>query len=130
VPGTLATGPASTVEAALLMFPASKPMSGTATGEIPSSAAGVPPCQLPAAVTCLPGPSRRKISEVIPRDRRRPPEPAGHSIGFSGDARWPALRRDRTAGASPARPSAEKMGFTANGIPPALAASAVKTLLT
>lgn len=120
MPGTLATGPASTVEAALLMFPASKPMSGTATGEIPSSAAGVPPCQLPAAVTCLPGPSRRKISEVIPRDRRRPPEPAGHPIGFSGDARWPALRRDRTAGTRVRQGHPrKKMGFTANGIPPA-----------
>jgi hypothetical protein len=130
VPGTLATGPASTVEAALLMFPASKPMSGTATGEIPSSAAGVPPCQLPAAVTYLSGPSRRKISEVIPRDRRRPQSrqdiPSGSPVMRGG------LRCDVTEPQARVRQGHPRKKWdsprTASLRP--LAASAVKTLLT
>jgi hypothetical protein len=77
------------------MFPAPKPEPGGATGEISTSAAGVPPCRLPAAVTYLPGPPGRAISEVIsvtgatPKDRhktsrrRSPVMPGGQRCGVT-----------------------------------------------
>jgi hypothetical protein len=65
VPGTPATGAPSALQAALLTSPAPKPEPGTATGEIPTSAAGVPRHQLPLALTYPPGPSGRKISQLI-----------------------------------------------------------------
>jgi hypothetical protein len=65
VPGTPATGAPSALPAALLMSPAAKPEPGTATGEISTSAAGVPRYQLPVAITYPPGPSARTISQLI-----------------------------------------------------------------
>ncbi len=65
MPGTPAAGAPSALPAALLMSPAPKPEPGTATGEIPTSAAGVPRYQLPLAFTYLPGRPGRKISQII-----------------------------------------------------------------
>jgi hypothetical protein len=65
VPGTPAIDAASTFEPASLVSSAPKPKSGTGTGEISTSAAAGPHCQPSIAVTYLPGPSGRKISQVI-----------------------------------------------------------------
>jgi len=58
------------------MSSAPKPESGTATGEISTSAAGVPRYQLTVALTYLPGPSGRKISQLISVTVATPPWPA------------------------------------------------------
>jgi hypothetical protein len=65
MPGTLAIDAQNTFETALLMSSAPKPKFGGTNGEISTNAAGVPQYQLSVAVTYLPGPSGRKISEVI-----------------------------------------------------------------
>jgi hypothetical protein len=65
MPGTLAIDAPNTFEAALLMASGPKPKFGAGTGEVSTNAAGVPQYQLQVAVTYLPGPSGRKVSEVI-----------------------------------------------------------------
>jgi hypothetical protein len=82
VPGTPATGAPSALQAALLMSPAPKPESGTATGEIPTSAAGVPRHQLPLALTYPPGPSGRTISQPISATAATPKgrHPTSHRV--------------------------------------------------
>src|SRR5262249_50781476 len=65
MPGTLAIDATNTFETALLMSSGPKPKFGAATGEISTNAAGVPQYQLSVAVTYLPGPTGRKVSEVI-----------------------------------------------------------------
>jgi len=76
VPGTPAAAAPSALPAALLMSPAPKPEPGTATGEIPTSAAGVPRYQLPLAFTYLPGPSGAEDLPDHLGDRRHPQGPA------------------------------------------------------
>lgn len=65
MPGILAIDASATFETALLMSSAPKPKFGSTTGEISTNAAGVPQYQLSVAVTYLPGPSGRKVSEVL-----------------------------------------------------------------
>lgn len=65
MPGTLAIDAQNTFEAAMFMSSAPKPKFGSSNGEISVNAAGVPQYAMSVAVTYLPGPNGRKISEVI-----------------------------------------------------------------
>jgi hypothetical protein len=77
VPRTPATGAPSALQAALLISPAPKPESDTATGEISTSAACVPRYQLPLALTYLPAwPVRAEDLPAHFGDRRHPHGPA------------------------------------------------------
>jgi len=89
MPGTLAIDATNTFETALLMSSAPKPKFGASTGEISTNAAGVPQYALSVAVTYLPGPSGRKVSEVISvtvAAQQDPAKdiPAGSPIVFDG----------------------------------------------
>jgi len=89
MPGTLAIDAPNTFATALLMGSAPKPKFGSATGEISTTAEGVPQYQLSVAVTYLPGPSGRSVSEVITVTVASPQDPAkdvdpGSPVQFAG----------------------------------------------
>ena len=65
MPGTLAIDAQNTFAAALLMSAGPKPKFGSTTGEISTTAAGVPQYQAEVAVTYHAEPGRRAVSEVI-----------------------------------------------------------------
>lgn len=123
MPGILAVDAQNTFETALLMSSAPKPKFGSTTGEISTNAAGVPQYQLSVAVTYLPGPTGRKVSEVIALTVAAQADPAkdippGTPVMFDG------LRCGVT------EPEARENGkgvrggriwFTANGVRPAAA---------
>lgn len=126
MPGTLAIDAQNTFEAAILMSSAPKPKFGSSTGEISTNARGVPQYAVSVAVTYLPGPTGRKVSEVIILTIAAPKDPA-EGIAPGTPVMFDQLR----AGVS--EPEAREGGrgvrggkvwFTANAIRPAAPARA------
>jgi hypothetical protein len=120
MPGTLAIDAQKTFETALLMSSGPKPKFGAATGEISTNAAGVPQYQVSVAVTYLPGPTGRKVSEVISLTIAAEQDPA-KDIPPGSPVMFDQLRCGVTE--PEARDNGKvrggKIWFTANGIRPA-----------